>query len=415
LLSTNATPLLDAAGKIDGMVITVEDITEKKKLETQFLRSQRLESVGTLAGGIAHDLNNVLAPLLIAVQLLKTKITDAGGQKLLDTLEANVLRGAKLVKQVLAFGRGVKGERIPVQPARVAQEIQQIIHETFPKSVEFQTDSAADLWTVTGDATQLHQVLLNLCVNARDAMPDGGRLSIKMENVVLDKVYAARNPEAKPGPYVVITVADTGTGIPKEIRNKIFEPFFTTKAPGKGTGLGLSTCFGIIKSHGGFINCYSEAGKGSVFKVYLPADTNPFETKNLAMEQSKLPCGHDELVLVVDDEGPILTLTQEMLERFGYRALTVVNGAEAVSVYKERQHEIAVVITDMAMPIMDGPAAIIALKTINPKVRIIGSSGLDTQDGVTKAKDAGVEYFIPKPYTTEALLLTLQKVLPQKA
>jgi two-component system cell cycle sensor histidine kinase/response regulator CckA len=415
LLSTNARPLLDAAGKIDGMVITIEDITEKKKLETQFLRSQRMESVGTLAGGIAHDLNNVLTPLLISVQLLKKKITGDEGQKLLDTLEANVVRGAKLVKQVLAFGRGIHGERIPIQPAHIIREIEQIVQETFPKSVEFQADSAAGLLALTGDATQLHQVLLNLCVNARDAMPAGGRLSVKMENVVLDKIHGGRDPEAKPGPYVVITVTDTGTGIPKEIRNKIFEPFFTTKAPGKGTGLGLSTCFGIIKSHGGFINYYSEVGKGSAFKVYLPADTTVVEPKNPAVESARLPCGQDELVLVVDDEVPILALAEATLQQFGYRVLTAVNGEEAVSIYKKRQHEIAVILTDMMMPVMDGPAAIIALKAINPKVRIIGMSGFDSQGGMTTAKNAGVDHFIPKPYATEVLLHALHKVLHQKA
>jgi two-component system, cell cycle sensor histidine kinase and response regulator CckA len=410
LLSTNATPLVDAAGKIDGMVITVEDITEKKKLETQFLRSQRMESVGTLAGGIAHDLNNVLAPLLISVQLMRFKLADADGRKLLDTMEANVLRGAKLIKQVLAFGRGVQGERIPIPPARVVQEVEQIVRETFPKSVALQTHSPAGLWTVTGDATQLHQVLLNLSLNARDAMPDGGQIAITMENVTLDETYARRNPEAKPGPYVVLTVTDTGTGIPREIQNKIFEPFFTTKAPSQGTGLGLSTCFSIIRSHGGFMTCHSELGHGSAFKVYLPANTSPFQAENLPAEPSPLPCGQDELVLIVDDEAAIRTIAGKTLECFGYRVLTARNGEEAVSIYRERQHEISVVITDMAMPVMDGLAAIIALKNINPQVKIIGTSGLDPQNGTPNANHREVACFIPKPYTTEALLQALHKV-----
>ena len=414
LLSTNATPLLDAAGKIDSMVITVEDITEKKKLETQFLRSQRMESVGTLAGGIAHDLNNVLAPLLISVQLLKKKLTDADGQKLLDTLEASVLRGANLIKQVLAFGRGVKGERVSIQPARIVQEIEQIVHETFPKSVALHTDSPADIWNVIGDATQLNQVFLNLCVNARDAMPDGGTLAIKMQSVMLDAIGTGTNPESKPGPYVVITVTDTGTGIPKEIKNKIFEPFFTTKAPNKGTGLGLSTCFSIIKSHGGFITCSSEVGRGSAFKVYLPANNTPVETENLATETSQLPCGHAELVLIVDDEKAIRTIAQKVLENFGYRVLTAVNGAEGVSIYRERQNDIAVVITDMAMPVLDGSAAVIALKAINPRVKIIGMSGFHVPNGAPGAKNTDVDAFIPKPYTTEILLNALQKVLARK-
>ena len=193
-------------------------------------------------------------------------------RKLLQALEANVQRGAGLVKQVLAFGRGMEGERIAVHPKHIAREIKQIIHETFPKSVEFEFHSPPDLWTITGDPTQLHQVLLNLCVNARDAMPKGGKLSLHMENMMFDETYAGMNLEARPGPYVLIKVTDTGRGIPKEIQDRIFDPFFTTKEPGKGTGLGLSTTLAIVKSHGGFINCYSEPGKGTLFKVYLPAN-----------------------------------------------------------------------------------------------------------------------------------------------
>jgi CheY-like chemotaxis protein len=280
--------------------------------------------------------------------------------------------------------------------------------------VALQTDSPVDIWNVIGDATQLNQVFLNLCVNARDAMPDGGTLSIRMENAMLDEIRAGTNPESKPGPYVVITVTDSGTGIPKEIQDKIFEPFFTTKAPNEGTGLGLSTCFSIIKSHGGFITCSSEAGHGSAFKVYLPANNTPVETGNQATETSQLPGGHDELVLIVDDEKAIRTIAQKVLENFGYRVLTAVNGAEGVSIYKERQHDIAVVITDMAMPVLDGTAAVIALKAINPRVKIIGMSGFHVPNGAPGAKNTDVDAFIPKPYTTEILLNALQKLLALK-
>jgi len=416
LVETDWTLVHDEHGMPKSIMIVSADITEKRRLETQTLRTQRMESVGTLAGGIAHDLNNVLAPLLICVQLLKAKVTDAAGQKLLDTLEANVLRGAKLVKQVLAFGRGIKGDRIPIQPKQVLQEIEQMIHETFPKAVELQTDSAADLWPVTGDATQLYQVLLNLCVNARDAMPGGGTLSIHLENVVLDEIYAARNSEAKPGPYVVINVMDTGTGIPKEIQDKIFDPFFTTKAPGKGTGLGLSTCYSIVKNHGGFINCYSEVGRGSKFEVYLPANTSPAMAASLAKAGAELSPGHGELVLVVDDEEAILKVARNTLEFFGYRVLTAFNGAEAVALYRQHQPDIAVVLTDMAMPVMEGSEAIIALQAINPEIRIIGMSGLDSQSSQSKAKGArrSLKYFIEKPFTTETLLHTLHQVLHQQ-
>jgi CheY-like chemotaxis protein len=370
-----------------------------------------MESIGTLAGGIAHDLNNVLTPLLVAVQMLKEKITDDDGQQLLRVLETNVQRGASLMKQVLAYGRGVTGERAMVYPAHVVREIKQIVHETFPKSVKFEFHLPDDLWTIIGDPTQIHQVLLNLCVNARDAMPKGGTLAIHMENVMFDEVYAGMNLEARPGPYVCIKVEDTGTGIPKEIQDKIFDPFFTTKALGKGTGLGLSTTLAIVKSHGGFINYQSTPGKGTAFKVYFPANPTLDDAEDSVMEQSKLPRGHNELVLVVDDEEPIRNLAQKVLTRFGYRVLLAADGAEAVSLYAPRQKEIDVVITDMAMPIMDGPATIVALKAINSEVRIVSSTGLASDGGMAMAKNAGIQHFIPKPYTAETMLNMLHEVL----
>jgi PAS domain S-box-containing protein len=388
------------------------DITEKKIFETQFLRAQRMEGIGALAGGIAHDLNNILAPLLVSVQVLKEKVTDPDGKRLLESLEVNVKRGASLVKQVLTFGRGAEGERIPLNPKHIAREIKQFVQETFPKSVEFDLHCPADLWTITGNVTQLHQVLLNLCVNARDAMPGGGKLSVKMENMMVDQTYAAKKLEARPGPYVVITVADTGTGIPKEIQEKIFDPFFTTKEIGKGTGLGLSTTLAIVKSHDGFIICHSEPDKGAVFKVYFPAHRTP-ALEILEEADSRLPRGNDELVLVVDDEESILDTVQNVLKRFGYRVLLAKDGVEAVALYSRRQKEVRAVITDMVMPIMDGPATVIALKAINPNVKVIGSSGLASQDGAAKAKEAGIRHFIPKPYTTGIILNTLHDVLQE--
>jgi PAS domain S-box-containing protein len=414
IIESRFTLIRDNQGTPKSILGISTDITEKKKLETQFLRAQRMESLGTLAGGIAHDLNNVLSPLLFSLLLLKEKITDAAGQELLDMLEANVQRGTNLVKQVLAFGRGVEGERIAIHPAQIAREIKHIINETFPKSVEFEYQSTPDLWNITGDPTQLHQVLLNLCVNARDAMPHGGKLSIHIKNLMLDKAHAEVNPGAKPGPHVVISVRDTGVGMPKEVQDKMFEPFFTTKETGKGTGLGLSTTLTIVKSHGGFINCYSEVGKGTTFKVYLPGNTTPAVVEKAEKEEAKLPSGHDELVLIVDDEEAIRKVAQRTLERHGYRVLLAADGAEAVTLYASHRNEIAAVITDMAMPIMDGPATIVALKAINPGIKIVTTSGLASQGGLAKAMGAGVRKFIPKPYTAEAMLLALHEMLNGK-
>jgi nitrogen-specific signal transduction histidine kinase/ActR/RegA family two-component response regulator len=390
------------------MVVSA-DITEKRELEARTLRAQRLESIGTLAGGIAHDLNNVLTPVLVSVQLLKEKMTTEEDKQLLGALKSNVMRGAQLVKQILTFGRGVKGDRAIVKPAILLQEIKQFILETFPKSMILNVHVQGNLWSILGDATQLHQVLLNLCVNARDAMPEGGRLSIEMENVMLDETYVQKNVGAKAGPHVLIKVADTGTGIPKAIQNRIFEPFFTTKPPGKGTGLGLSTCFSIVKSHGGFMNCYSEPGNGTAFSVYIPASINANAVEKQPAEPVVQPRGRGELVLVVDDEEIIRDFTQISLETQGYRTLAAGNGAEAITLYKAHRDEIAIVFMDMSMPVMDGPSAVEALKVINSRVLIIGTSGLASVDGERTASQ--LAHFVPKPYTADVLFQTIHKVL----
>jgi PAS domain S-box-containing protein len=269
-LLTTKVPWRDSTGKIIGLVGIGRDITNKKHLEAQFLRAQRMQSIGQLASGIAHDLNNILAPILISTELLRQKIQDKEGLELLNSLEASAKRGADVVKQVLWFGRGLEGQREPLNPKQLIEEVMRIISETFSKSIEVETDIATDIHPVTGDQTQLHQVLLNLSVNARDAMPNGGKLKLGVRNFTVDAQFADSNAEAKPGTYVLFEVTDTGHGIPLEIRDRIFEPFFTTKELGKGTGLGLSTTLSIVKSHGGFIIVESEIGKGSTFQVYLP-------------------------------------------------------------------------------------------------------------------------------------------------
>ena len=403
------TLVYDSEGHPKSIMVVSADVTERRELEARTLRTQRLESIGTLAGGIAHDLNNVLTPVLISVQMLKEKMTTDDEKELLDALRANVLRGARLVKQILTFGRGVKGDRAVVKPAILLQEIKQFILETFPKSMVLNVHIEDNLWAILGDATQLHQVLLNLCVNARDAMPDGGKLSIHMENVMLNEAYAEKNLGSKAGPYVLIKVADNGTGIPKAIQNRIFEPFFTTKPPGKGTGLGLSTCFSIVRSHGGFINCYSEPGNGTAFNVYLPANLGKTEAEKQPAQAVNLPRGGGELVLVVDDEEIIRDFTQITLESQGYRTLVAGNGEEAIARYKEHRQEIAVILMDMSMPIMDGPSAIEVLKSINSHVPIIGTSGLATVDAERTAKH--LAHFVSKPYTADLLFQALHKVL----
>jgi len=393
-------------------ILTVNtDITEKKQLEAQYLRAQRLESIGTLAGGIAHDLNNILTPILAAAQLLPLKLsnTDEQSQQMFKIIETNAKRGAALVKQVLQFARGVEGKRTIVQVNHVFSEIKQIVQQTFPKSIEFSTNIKSDLWAVIGDATHLHQVLMNLVVNARDAMPDGGTLNISAENVLIDEHYVRMNLEASVGPHIVITVADTGIGMSPEIVDRIFEPFFTTKEFSKGTGLGLSTVRGIITSHGGFINVSSNVERGTEFKVFLPAVQ---ATATLLAENLKLPKGNGELVLVVDDEAPILETTKISLETYNYRVLTASDGIEALAQYAQHKHEISVVLVDMMMPSMDGTLTIRALQKMNSHVLIIAVSGLIASDKLMGV--AGVKAFLSKPYTTKELLQTLDSLLSQE-
>ncbi|TBR59596.1 hybrid sensor histidine kinase/response regulator [Westiellopsis prolifica IICB1] len=380
------------------------DITQKKLLESQFLRAQRLESIGTLASGIAHDLNNVLAPILMTAQLLESQLNDERSKRLLPILITNAKRGANLVKQVLSFTRGMEGDRTLLQFKHIVREIQQVMKETFPKSIEVSTSIPANLWTIYGDPTQLHQVLMNLCVNARDAMPMGGSLGISGENFLVDENYARMHFDARIGAYVAITVCDTGVGITPEILDRIFEPFYTTKEFGKGTGLGLSTVLGIVKSHGGFINVYSEIGKGSQFKVFLPAQQIPETTEE---PEKELPSGNGELILVVDDEDSIRDITKTSLETHNYKAITACDGIEAIALYAEYRDKISVVLTDMLMPSMDGLTTIRTLKKINPQVKIIAVSGLASTEKVNAATDIGVKAFLSKPYTAKQLLQTI--------
>jgi PAS domain S-box-containing protein len=386
------------------------DITERKKLEAQFLRAQRMESIGTLAGGIAHDLNNILSPILIGLQLLQMKLPDPDSQRWVKMLMANAERGGEMVKQVLSFARGVSGERINLQPKHLIKEVVKMLQETLPKNILIQANLPNDLGIITGDPTQLHQVLMNFCINARDAMPDGGTLKFAAENTTIDKNYVGMQIAAKPGDYLCITISDTGHGIPPEIINQIFDPFFTTKPQGMGTGLGLSTAQGIVKGHGGFINVYSEVGQGSQFSVYLPL-AEAMQADGSAAQKTEIPFGQGELVLVVDDEATIREITKGTLENFGYRVQTASDGTEALARYAEHQDEIAVVLTDMMMPFMDGPETIRALKKINPKIRIIASSGLDANDKMSEAARAGVETFLPKPYAADKLLKAIAAIL----
>jgi PAS domain S-box-containing protein len=390
------------------------DITEKKIIEGQFLRAQRMESIGTLAGGIAHDLNNILTPILMSVDVIKSKTLDPQALQMLESIAVSAKRGADIVRQVLTFARGIQGERNEIQPKHLLKDLELILKDIFPKDIRLRVSAPEKGWTIQGDPTQMHQVLLNLCLNARDAMPNGGDLHLGIENCVLDEQYAAVNLQAKPGRYVRFSVVDRGTGIPPEILDKIFEPFFTTKDINKGTGLGLSTVSAIVKSHAGHINVFSEPGAGTTFHVYLPAMELPSGTQRPTMEETDRPRGHGETILLVDDEAPILFVTSQTLQNYGYRVLTAANGAEALTLYGQHQKEIALLLTDMRMPVLDGAAMIRTLLPLNPTLKIIAASGFNLPEHVANLAGTGVKHFLSKPYTPGTLLKLLRTVLEEK-
>ena len=386
------------------------DLTDRKQLERQFLRAQRLESIGTLASGVAHDLNNILTPILMAGPMLSPEVKSAAGQALLHTLEACAQRGADVVRQLTTFAKGVEGRKGPVQPRHLLREMRDIVSGMFSKSIRLTCHAAADLWTIQAVPTQLHQVLLNLAVNARDAMPEGGHLSLTAENVRFDDAAARVRPGAKAGPYVVLRIADTGMGIDAGIADHVFDPFFTTKGPDKGTGLGLSTVLGIVRSHGGFIEFTSHPGQGTEFRVYLPAC--PVEAAGLpAPAAPELPRGRGELILVVDDEAALRSVMKRTLENYGYRTLTADDGAQAVGLYSERGTEISLVITDLDMPTMDGAAAAAALLSMNPNVKIMVATGLGSFPSSGTPLPAGCLAVLKKPCDASLLLQTINAVL----
>jgi PAS domain S-box-containing protein len=402
--------MLDVGGERNALAF-FHDITEKRKMEAQFLRNQRMESIGTLAGGIAHDLNNALAPILMTAQMLRLRFQDSEVQEMLDILESSAQRGADMVKQVLTFARGLEGRHGTVQLKHLIRDMAAIGKHTFPKSIQIKEQIAKDLWTISGDATQLHQVALNLCVNARDAMPDGGILTLTATNVELDENSARLHREAKPGPYVELGIVDTGTGMPTHVQEHIFEPFFTTKGIGKGTGLGLSTVSSIVKHHHGFLVVETAEGKGTHFKIYLPAIATSAASAG-APQRPVLPSGNGEWVLVVDDEALIRDIARQMLQTFGYHVLVATNGAEAVAACAKHGGKIQVMITDLAMPVMDGSAAIEAVRAIDPNLKVIVASGSAFDSKKYHWDDRPtVRAIIEKPYTPEKLLTTLHKTL----
>lgn len=402
----NGEPVTRVAG-------VAEDVTERKLLEAQFLRAQRMEAIGTLASGVAHDLNNILAPMLMAASLLKESVSDARDREMLQMVERSAERGADLIRQLLSYSRGMPGARVPVQPKHLLREVEGLIRETFPREIKITFTLKKDLWPVVADATQLHQVMMNLCVNARDAMPEGGTLKVSAQNVEFNDEQVARWPGARPGPFVAIRIEDTGTGIAPENLPRIFNPFFTTKEVGKGTGIGLSTAFGIVNNHGGFITVDSRLGEGTAFDVYLPVALDSVAPEAAAGEKPAQR-GEGEVILVVDDEEPIREATRHVLMQNGYRVVTAVNGRHALTVFLAHRNDVKLVITDVMMPEMGGGTLARALRVLAPGLKILATSGLEADRQHREFASLGGAEILQKPCGAATLLDAVRRTLDQR-
>jgi PAS domain S-box-containing protein len=414
IIEHRRTILKNDSGEFKGYLCIDIDITFRKKQDRLSLRSQRLESIGTLAGGIAHDLNNVLTPILMGAKLLASDRAPANRQGLLDTMVASSHRGAALIQQLLAFAGGIQGERHQVSVIQLINEICGLLEHTFPKSIRIEQRIDRNSPHVLGDATELSQILMNLCINARDAMSQGGVLVIEAEPIRFAQNVTLPHPDAHEGMYLVLKVSDTGCGMTSEVLDRVFDPFFTTKEFGKGTGLGLATVQGIVKSHGGFILVYSEPNCGSTFSIYLPAATSIEPSEHLSSGSQTHEQGSGYTILVVDDETTIIQMTTAVLVGCGYQVIPAKGGEAALETFRNRRDVISAVLLDMMMPGIDGLQTLEKLREIDPKVRVIACSGLGTAQRENQAINAGAKYFLPKPYSDDQLLTTLTKLLNAK-
>ena len=407
-----ALPTDDERELISSLAGVAAMAVERKSLEEQFLRAQRMESIGTLAGGVAHDLNNLLTPISLCTAMLKDEELSSEGLELLESIQTGVKRGAELVKQVLTFARGVQGARIALNLRLVVNEVGSIATKTFPKNISFAIDIPRDLPLVVGDSTQMEQVLLNLYLNARDAMPNGGTIKVTGRQRFIDAESAASRPGVLPGLFVELAVIDAGGGMRPEIIDRVFEPFFTTKELGHGTGLGLSTSLGIVRSHGGFIEVFSKENTGSTFRVNLPA-VQPSEVPETGKSgASNLRRGRGETLLVVDDEAEILKSAKRMLTANGYNVVTAINGAEALAYLSVNREKTALVITDLMMPVMGGEALIQEIRKVDAAMPIMTVSGLRTE---TSAPPEGSWHHMSKPFSAERLLSVVGEVLERSS
>lgn len=398
----------------NGRVVRVrgsfQDITERRLLESQFLRAQRMEAIGALAAGVAHDLNNILAPILMSSPLLREARPGAEDAVLVDTIEQCARRGADIVRQLLTYARGAPEVRVPLPVRHLLRELERMMRETFPRNLRIHVEAAEDLWPVTGDSTQVHQSLLNLCVNARDAMPEGGDLAVSVDNVEVDQAWQQVNPESQPGRYVCFAVRDSGVGIEMENLDRIFDPFFTTKPPGSGTGLGLASVLGIVRGHGGFVRVESCPGRGTLFSLYFPAHAQEVSVPS-AVPSRALPHARGECVLIVDDEPSLRLAMQRILEAHGYGVRLAAEGHEALRMVRDETQALRAVVTDMMMPGMDGPELCAHLAALRPDLPVVGMTGVAGKLAFGDGRLPPLAGRLLKPFAAADLLRVLEGVM----
>jgi PAS domain S-box-containing protein len=418
IVEASVNSIYDVKGRLTGFIAVQEDISdrkrneaERKRLEAQLLQTQKLESIGTLAGGIAHDFNNILGIILAYSSSLRNarlpfeKVVSAA-----DIINQAVERGAELVKQILTFARKTDVVYGLVNINVMIKELRKMLSETFPRTISIATELGGDVPEITADATQVHQAILNICVNARDAMPAGGMMVLRTKSGTRSEV-SSYFPEATSARYVRVSIADTGSGMDENTRQRIFEPFFTTKAKGKGTGLGLSVVYGVVKNHNGFVRVDSEIGRGTTFHLYFPAplqSAQPVETKQGSLVD--IP-GGTESILVVEDEEPLLNVLSGLLKSKGYRVFIAHDGFEAVETYEQHHNDIAVVVSDLGLPRMTGQDAFLRMKSVNPKVKVIFGTGYLDPDLKSELLNLGAKGFLAKPYSQDELLMRIRELI----
>ena len=415
-VSLTISPIIDKDGGIIGASTIARDITDRVKaeqqtkvLQSQLFQAQKMEAVGTLAGGVAHDFNNLLQAVLGYSELmLQRKKEGEPDYADLQKIYQSGKRGADLVKSLLTFSRKVETNYVPVDLNQEITSVRSLLSRTIPRTIRIDLRLSGSLESIKADPSQISQVLMNLGVNARDAMPEGGILTIETTNIQLDEEYCSRHLETKPGSYVLLTVSDTGQGMDKETLSHIFEPFFTTKEPGKGTGLGLATVYGIVKQYGGHITCYSEVGLGTTFKIYFPAIQTAQDLQAPTVKTT-IPRG-TENVLLVDDEDDIRDLGATLINNFGYKVITANDGKEALEIYQREGESISVIILDLIMPVMDGRQCLTEILRVNPNAKVIIASGY-SESGLVKGATTGAKGFVQKPYNMGQLLTKIREIL----